>query len=118
MAIERYYTPQALAKATGLAVEQCRSLIKQSPDRICVSRNPGSLRPRWAISEKGFRELTEKHRRKALQQQQDARAAARSEEKPERKRNIRLNAPMAGMNPDGTIMNSRQLKAAGLWKGA
>lgn len=111
MALERFYTPQALAQETGLNVSQCRSLIAQSTERICVSRNPDSKKPRWAISESGFNALVASHRRKAQ-------AERRETEHPDRKadrhrRKVAVNVP--GINPDGTIMNSRQLKAAGLW---
>lgn len=111
MALERYYTPKALSEATGLNVSQCRTLIAQSPDRLFVSQNPNSRRPRWAISEKGFHALMEEHRKKALRQQTEA---ARVEEKaPNRQRKQAVSIP--GLTPDGKIMNSRQLKAAGLW---
>lgn len=111
MAIDRFYTPQALSEATGLCVSQCRSLIAQSPLRICVSKNPESKRPRWAISESGFKQLEAEMRAKA---QTEQRQKHTQQAKP--KKNVRKASPVAhGMNPDGTIMNSRQLKAAGLW---
>ena len=114
MALDRYYTPRALAEATGLSLSQCHSLIMQSPDRICVSRSLHSKKPRWAISEKGFRELMEKHRREAAAQQMEA-------DQPAQKTTRRKSAKPAilpGVTSDGKLMTSRQLKAAGLWRGA
>lgn len=109
MAIDRYYTPQALADATGLHISQCRSLIAQSEDSICISRDPNSKKPRYAISEKGFNKLveTQKNRRKVamFESQQPAKKPARQKR-----------TAVAGLNPDGTIMNRKQLKAAGLYK--
>lgn len=110
--MERWYTPQMLAKATGLGVSTCRHLIAQSADKICVSQNPNSERKRYAISESGFAKLVAQTRRQSAAEQagqmqqsaQDDRKAAKRREK-----------PIPGFNPDGTIMNSRQLKEAGLW---
>lgn len=111
MALERFYTPQALARETGLNVSQCRSLIAQSTERICVSRSPDSQKKRWAISESGFNALVEEYRQKAQAERRETDQPDRKADR--RRRKAAVNAP--GINPDGTIMNSRQLKAAGLW---
>lgn len=116
MPIDRYYTPQALADATGLNVSQCRTLIAQSPDKLCISRNPDSRKKRWAISERGFRELVDRHRRSALVDQR-AREEKQQPQKPQRTPK-KQNLAELGFTPDGKIPNSRQLKAAGKWKGA
>lgn len=117
MPIDRYYTPQALADATGLCVSQCRTLIAQSPDRLCISRDPNSKKPRYAISEKGFNLLLAQQRERRQQQLRQKQLAHQAEEAlPQRKRGRKPNICLEeGLNPDGTIMNSRQLKAAGLW---
>lgn len=117
MAIDRYYTPQALADATGLCISACRTLIAQSPDRLCISRNPDSKKKRWAISEHGFRELVERHRTKACMDQFE-REEKKNPKKPERARKKPRPLSIPGLTADGKIMNSRQLKEAGLWKGA
>lgn len=117
MAIDRYYTPRALADATGLGISACRTLIVQSPDRLCISRNPDSKKKRWAISERGFRDLVEKHRDKARMDQYE-REKKKNPAKHERTRKKAVPAAIPGLTPDGKIMTSSQLKAAGLWKRA
>lgn len=115
MAISRMYTPQALADATGLCLSQCRTLIAQSENKICVSRNPNSQKKRWVIGEQDFQKLLDQLKRKgaaAMRQQQE------QNPEPERRRGRKPQIFLEeGLNPDGTIMNSRQLKAAGLWEG-
>ena len=114
--IDRYYTPQALADATGLCVSQCRALILQSPERLLVSRNTNSKKKRWAISEHAFCALVDAHRAKAAEDQRERNAKQRPVKTKSAPRKARNLTP--GLNPDGTIMNSRQLKEAGMWKGA
>lgn len=112
MAIDRYYTPQALADATGLYVSQCRALILQSPDRLLISRNPNTKKPRYAISEKAFKDLVEKNRRQIL-------AMDLEKQKPTVKRERRKPVPVGaapGLTADGKIMTRKQMKEAGLWK--
>lgn len=112
MAIDRYYTPQALADATGLYVSQCRALILQSPDKLLVSRNPNTKKPRYAISEKAFKELVEQNRRQVLAMEYEKQTPPA---KRERRKRIPLDAP-PGLTPDGKIMTRKQMKEAGLWK--
>ena len=112
MAIDRYYTPQALADATGLYVSQCRALILQSPDRLLISRNPNTKKPRYAISEKAFKELVEKNRRQVQ-------AMELEKQTPPVRREKRKSVPLGGspgLTPDGKIMTRKQMKEAGLWK--
>lgn len=116
MAIDRYYTPQALADATGLCVSQCRALILQSPERLLVSRNPESKKKRWAISERAFYALVEKHR---ATDYADTQERLEKQRPPEKKRAAKKRTPdgISRLTPDGKLMNRRQLQEAGLWKG-
>lgn len=111
MAIDRYYTPQALADATGLCVSQCRALIIQSPDRLLISRNPNTKKPRYAISERAFRELLETNRRREQMKGIEKLPPAKREQ-----RKKVLMGAVPGLTPDGKIMTRKQMKEAGLWK--
>lgn len=116
MKIERFYTPRQLAAATGLAASQCRALINNSPDKICISRNPECRKLRWVISESGFLALVEQNRLRALRTQIEQKNGNKGDKtKPARRG--RKPAAGYGLNPDGTIMNSRQLEAAGIQRG-
>lgn len=117
MKIERFYTPRQLAAATGLAPSQCKALIDKSPDRICISRNPECSKLRWAISESGFLALVEQHRQKALRAQIEQQQKGKADKAPPARKGRKPTA-RDGLNPDGTIMNSRQLEAAGIKRGA
>lgn len=130
MAIDRYYTPQALADATGLCISQCRNLIAQSDDSICISKNPDSRKKRWAISEKGFHKLVEDQRQQKvadrkrreeknqLQKAQCIECAENQLRQNQHRTQKKQNPTELGFTPDGKIPNSKQLKAAGKWKGA
>lgn len=109
MAFERIYTPKAIAEATGLTVYQSKALIDQSPDRICLSRDPNGKKPRYGITERAFQKVLEEQKARRLEAERPAPAAPKA--KPKGKTQIAL-----GLTADGKIMTHRQMTAAGLLK--
>lgn len=110
------YTAQTLAKYHGMDERHWDYVIRHHLPEMglpffCISRDPKSSRKRVAAWGRDLNAWDERCQKAA----RESEAAVKPHEKRSRPASMQI---LAGQNPDGTIMNSRQLKAAGLWKGA
>lgn len=111
------YTPKMLAATHGLDNQQWDNIIRhQLPQMglpiITLGRCSESKKPRIAAFGRELNRWDEEQRRKAAEK------ASKTDAKKTRQPKKTKSAVIPGLTPDGKLMNSRQLKEAGLWKGA
>lgn len=107
------YTPEMLVKTHGLDERQWDNIIRYQLRQLglpilTVGRDANSRKPRVAAFGRELNQWDADRQRRVVEQAERA-------ETPRKRNKVKA---VTGLTPDGKLMNSRQLKAAGLWKEA